>query len=82
MIAPVLAAFLAATEPAPPPPVRIVTSLTTYAAIAREVAGDRATVTAIAQGDEDPHFVQPRPSFVGLLRDADLFVTTGMDLEL
>src|SRR5206468_11761106 len=63
-------------------PVKIVTSLTTYASIAREVAGDRATVTPIAQGDEDPHFVQPRPSFVPLLRDADLFVTSGMDLEL
>ena len=75
----------AATLAGGPPqgsPVKIVTSLTTYAAIAREVAGDRATVTAIAEGDEDPHFVQPRPSFVPLLRAADLFVTTGMDLEL
>jgi ABC-type Zn uptake system ZnuABC Zn-binding protein ZnuA len=63
-------------------PVRVVTSLTTFGAIAREIVGDRATVTSIAQGDEDPHFVQPKPSFVALLRDADLFVTTGMDLEL
>ncbi len=62
--------------------VRIVTSLTTYGAIAREIAGDRGTVTSIAQGDEDPHFVQPKPSFVAVLRDADLFVTTGLDLEL
>jgi zinc/manganese transport system substrate-binding protein len=63
-------------------PLRIVTSLTTYGAIAREIVGDRGTVTSIAQGDEDPHFVQPKPSFVRLLRDADLFVTTGLDLEL
>jgi zinc/manganese transport system substrate-binding protein len=63
-------------------PIRIVTSLTTYGAIAREIAGDRGTVTSIAQGDEDPHFVQPKPSFVAVLRDADLFVTTGLDLEL
>lgn len=63
-------------------PVKIVTSLTTYGAIAREIAGDRGTVTSIAQGDEDPHFVQPKPSFVAVLRDADLFVTTGLDLEL
>lgn len=62
--------------------VKVVTSLTTYGAIARDITGDRATVTSIAEGDEDPHFVQPRPSFVPLLRDADLFVTTGMDLEL
>ena len=39
-------------------------------------------MTSIAQGDEDPHFVQPKPSFVAILRDADLFVTTGLDLEL
>ncbi len=63
-------------------PVRVVTSLTTYAAIAREIAGERAEVVAIAQGDENPHFVQPRPSFALLLRRADLFVTTGLDLEL
>ena len=44
--------------------------------------GDKATVTSIAQGDEDPHFVQPKPSFVAVLRDADMFVTTGIDLEL
>jgi zinc/manganese transport system substrate-binding protein len=64
------------------PPLRVVTSLTTYGAIAREIVGDKGMVTSIAQGDEDPHFVQPKPSFVRILRDADLFVTTGMDLEL
>ncbi|HEU4569586.1 MAG TPA: metal ABC transporter substrate-binding protein [Gemmatimonadales bacterium] len=77
-----LSLTLAGALAGPPAPVKVVTSLTTYAAIAREIVGDRGTVTAIAQGDEDPHFVQPRPSFVPLLRDADLFVTTGMDLEL
>jgi zinc/manganese transport system substrate-binding protein len=70
----------AAADPAPP--LKIVTSLTTYGAIAREIVGDHGTVTSIAQGDEDPHFVQPKPSFVAVLRDADLFVTTGLDLEL
>jgi zinc/manganese transport system substrate-binding protein len=64
------------------PPVKVVTSLTTYGSIAKEIVGDKGTVTSIAQGDEDPHFVQPKPSFVAVLRDADLFVTTGMDLEL
>ncbi len=85
MLLPLLAVLTAlSTDPAPRPaaPVKIVTSLTTYGAIAREIAGDRGTVTSIAQGDEDPHFVQPKPSFVAILRDADLFVTTGLDLEL
>ncbi len=75
--------FVAAAGFAPPAAqVKVVTSLTTYGSIAREIVGERGTVTSIAQGDEDPHFVQPKPSFVALLRDADLFITTGLDLEL
>ena len=66
----------------PPRPVKVVTSLTTYAAIAREIVGDRGQVNSIAVGDENPHYVQPKPSFVPLLADADVFVTTGLDLEL
>lgn len=65
-----------------PRAIQVVTSLTTYAAIAREVAGSHATVMPIANGSEDPHFVEPKPSFVVLLSKADLFVTTGLDLEL
>jgi ABC-type Zn uptake system ZnuABC Zn-binding protein ZnuA len=63
-------------------PVKVVTSLTTYAAIAREIVGDRGQVSSIATGDENPHYVQPKPSFVPLLANADVFVTTGLDLEL
>ncbi len=77
-----IAAALGTPSAPPAPRLKVVASLPTYGAIAREIVGDRATVTAIAQGDEDPHFVQPKPSFVALLRDADLFVTTGLDLEL
>jgi ABC-type Zn uptake system ZnuABC Zn-binding protein ZnuA len=59
-----------------------VTSLTTYAAIARDIVGDRGQVNSIATGDENPHYVQPKPSFLPLIAGADLFVTTGLDLEL
>src|SRR5881409_2490722 len=73
-----------------PPPVRapvadkvkVVTSLTTYGAIAREIVGDRGIVNSIATGDENPHYVQPKPSFIPMLGQADVFVTTGLDLEL
>src|SRR5437870_935242 len=63
-------------------PVKVVTSLTTYAFVAREIVGDRGRVSSIAVGDENPHYVQPKPSFVPTLAQADLFVTTGLDLEL
>jgi len=66
----------------PAAPVKVVTSLTTYASIAREIVGDRGIVNSIAVGDENPHYVQPKPSFVPLIADADVFVTTGLDLEL
>lgn len=61
---------------------RVVTSLTTYGSIAREIVGDRGEVVAIADGAENPHFVTPRPSLVLQLRRADMFVVTGLDLEL
>src|SRR5205823_2462366 len=86
-----LTAMLVALHvPVTPPPVRapvadkvkVVTSLTTYGAIAREIVGDRGIVSSIATGDENPHYVQPKPSFVPLLGQADVFVTTGLDLEL
>src|SRR5689334_24287520 len=69
--------------PAPPADkVKIVTSLSTYAAIAREIVGDRGDVTSIGGGYDNPHYVEPKPSFVPTLSQADLFVTTGLDLEL
>jgi zinc/manganese transport system substrate-binding protein len=71
-----------AGPPAPAPALKVVTSLSTYAAIAKEILGDRGTVVSIGQGDENPHYVQPRPSFAVQLRSADLFVSTGLDLEL
>jgi len=37
---------------------------------------------AIARGDEDAHFVKPKPSFALMLRRANLFINTGLDLEL
>ena len=63
-------------------PINVVTTLPTYAAIAKEITGDHAEVFAIARGDQDAHFVTPRPSFAARLQRADLFVVTGLDLEL
>ena len=58
---PLLLAFTLDGTPPAPAPVRVVTSLTSYAAIAREITGDRGIVSSIATGDENPHYVQPKP---------------------
>jgi ABC-type Zn uptake system ZnuABC Zn-binding protein ZnuA len=63
-------------------PIRVVTTLPDYAWAAAEIGGEMVRVDAIAQGNQDAHFVRPRPSYSMMLRDADLFVTTGLDLEL
>ena len=63
-------------------PVEIVTTLPAYASIAQAVGGDRVRARSISRGDEDAHFVKPKPSFALMLKRADLFVTTGLDLEI
>ena len=63
-------------------PVRVVTTLPVYASLAEAVGGDQVDVVWIADPGEDSHFVRPKPSFALELRRADLFVTTGLDLEL
>ena len=62
--------------------VKVVTTQETYASIAREIGGDLVTAESIVPGNADAHFVKPKPSYALMLRDADLFVSTGLDLEL
>jgi ABC-type Zn uptake system ZnuABC Zn-binding protein ZnuA len=63
-------------------PVRVVVTLPVYGAITSAIGGTEVAVTSIADAREDAHFVRPKPSFAAELRRADLFVTTGLDLEL
>jgi len=60
----------------------VVTTLSTYASIAQEIGGNKVETHYIVQGDQDAHFVRPKPSYAVLLSKADLFVSTGLDLEL
>jgi ABC-type Zn uptake system ZnuABC Zn-binding protein ZnuA len=76
------AIVLALTTSAFAQKVNIVTSTSDLASITREVGGDRVDVTAIAKGYQDPHFVEPKPSFLLLLRNADLLEVVGLDLEI
>jgi ABC-type Zn uptake system ZnuABC Zn-binding protein ZnuA len=62
--------------------IKVVATQETYAAIARELGGDRVEAESIIPGAADAHFLKPKPSYAFMLRDADLFVSTGLDLEL
>jgi ABC-type Zn uptake system ZnuABC Zn-binding protein ZnuA len=60
----------------------VVTSTTDMAALAQEVGGDKITVEALAKGYQDPHFVEAKPSFLLKLRNADLLISVGLQLEI
>lgn len=76
------AVLLALTTSAFAQKLNVVTTTADLASITREVGGDRIDVTSIARGYQDPHFVEPKPSFLLLLRKADLLEVVGLDLEI
>ena len=61
--------------------VNVVATTEDLASLTREVGGDRVNVEAIARGYQDPHFVEPKPSYILRLQRADLLVVVGRDLE-
>ena len=76
-------AFLLATAATPAgAALEVVTTTEGLAAISREVGGDRVKVTALSRGIQDPHFVDANPSLAVKLRNADLLIDVGMDLEI
>lgn len=61
--------------------IKIVCSFSDYASIAKFIARDKAEIDYIAKGEQDPHFVPPKPSYAMMMHSADMWITTGMDLE-
>lgn len=62
--------------------VRVVTTTTDLAAIARAVGGDKVEAVPLAKGYADIHFFEPRPSDVVKIRKADVFAKMGLELDL
>jgi len=60
----------------------VMTATEDLASIAREVGGDLVSVDSIARGYQDPHFVEPKPSFLLKLQKADALVVVGLQLEI
>jgi zinc/manganese transport system substrate-binding protein len=60
---------------------RVVASTPDVADMTRQIGGDRVEVVTIAQGNQDPHKVPVKPSFVTKLNRADAVVVNGLGLE-
>ena len=61
---------------------KVITTTEDLAALVREVGGNKVSVESLARGYQDPHFVEPKPSFILKLHDADLLVVIGRELEV
>ena len=53
-----------------------------WAALAKELGGDKVSIYAATNGLQDPHQVQARPGLIARARSADLMVCTGAELEI
>jgi zinc/manganese transport system substrate-binding protein len=61
--------------------IHVVTTTQDTRSIAEIIGGDKVEVFAIATGYQNPHFVDPKPSYIIKLSKAELYVTLGLDLE-
>ncbi len=62
--------------------VRVVCTIPDLCDIASNVGGSLVTTRSLGKGYQDPHFVDPKPSFALALRRADLLMLVGLELEV
>ena len=74
----VLALTMASTASAD---IRILACEPEWASLAKELAGDKATIHSATTGLQDVHKITARPSLIAKMRRADLIICTGADLE-
>lgn len=60
---------------------KVVATLPDLGAVAQAVGGDLVEITTLAPPNQDPHYVDPRPSLILPLSKADLLIINGLQLE-
>ncbi len=60
----------------------VIVTTSDFAAIAKEIGGDKVDITTLARPTEDPHFVDAKPSFIVKLNRADVIIEGGAELEI
>ena len=74
--------LIAVLAPAAQAKLNVVATTPDLASIAKEIGGDKITLTTLAKPTEDPHFVDAKPSFIVKLNHADVVVEGGAELEI
>jgi ABC-type Zn uptake system ZnuABC Zn-binding protein ZnuA len=60
---------------------KVATSLTDLASVAQFVGGKHVTAQSLCRGYEDPHFVPAKPSLMKAIQNANVSVSTGLELD-
>src|SRR3954465_11900655 len=53
-----------------------------WAALAQELGGDKVSAFSATNAQQDPHRVEARPSLISRMRNADLLICSGSELEV
>lgn len=77
-----VAALLALLAPAAQAALRVFACEPEWGALAQELGGDLLEVSVATTALQDPHRIQARPSLIARMRNADLVVCTGAELEI
>src|SRR3954462_4088658 len=77
-----LCGIVLAAAPAHAAAIKVVATTQDLESLAREVGGDKIEVESLARGYQDPHQVEPKPSFILKLNKADLLIVVGRELEI
>ena len=60
---------------------KVATALEDLASVAQFVGGKHVSSFSLCKGYEDPHFVPAKPSLMRAIRNADVFVSVGLELD-
>jgi ABC-type Zn uptake system ZnuABC Zn-binding protein ZnuA len=63
-------------------PLKVCASVPDLGSLCQRVGGEHIQLTVFAQGGDDEHHVEVRPSFVTALAQADVLVYMGLDMEI
>lgn len=60
----------------------VLATLPWIGSVAKDIGGDRVTVTVLVKPNQDPHYIEARPSMIAAARKADIVIFNGLDLEI
>jgi zinc/manganese transport system substrate-binding protein len=65
-----------------PKKLKVITTLNYLKYVTQQVGGDKVDVNALANPQQDPHYVTPTPRMNQTANNADLFIENGLSLDL